>query len=290
MNQATQPNPDASDIRKPRSAWLAGLLSLVCVGLGQLYNGQPVKGAIAFGLALGVALAAAMADAPATFNGMLLALAGGAVIQIGAVVDAVISARARAVYELQPYNQWFVYLGVGLVLSLSLAGLKSELFAYDAFHLPTGSMKPALHQDDHIVVSTDWYADHMVQRGEVVVFRDPVDRRRKMIKRVIGLPGEVVEIVDDKLMVNHKRVDDPWGYFDPKGPPGVPRDFGPIRVPEGAYFVLGDNRRASADSRFWPEKKRFVPQADILGKALYVYWSTNTDRLGTEVHLNKADQ
>jgi signal peptidase I len=110
-------------------------------------------------------------------------------------------------------------------------------------------------------------------RGDVVVFRFPKDRDIDYIKRVVGVAGDKVEIVHKKLMINDAEVVDLHAYFTSSSEQdaGVsPRDnFGPVTVPPGKVFVMGDNRDNSYDGRFWG----FVDQADILGKAFILYWS-----------------
>jgi signal peptidase I len=113
--------------------------------------------------------------------------------------------------------------------------------------------------------------------GDIIVFRFPKDRSIDYIKRVVGEPGDKIEIKDKKLFRNGKRADDPHAHFSSTTmlPASVsPKDnFGPITVPEGKYFVMGDNRDNSSDSRFWG----FVESSDVLGKAFIIYWSWDID-------------
>jgi len=115
------------------------------------------------------------------------------------------------------------------------------------------------------------------QRGDIVVFKFPVDPRKDFIKRVIAVPGDVVEIRDKAIFINGRQVNHDFGVFsDPRTIAGnlKPRDnLGPITVPLGALFVMGDNRDESFDSRFWG----FVPIRDVSGKAFIIYWSWDSD-------------
>jgi len=168
-----------------------------------------------------------------------------------------------------------------------------RIFALQAFKIPTGSMIDNLLVGDHIVVNKFAYAPpgpkplvalfpfREIQRGDVVVFRYPVDPEVDFVKRVIGLPGETVDIRDKQVFIDDEPlVEDYTVFLDPVVVPDKPmlsmraRDqFGPERVPEGSYFVMGDNRDHSNDSRFWG----MVPAGMIKGRALLVYWSYDAE-------------
>lgn len=166
-----------------------------------------------------------------------------------------------------------------------------------AFKIPSGSMKPTLLIGDHLLVSKSSYGfknpftDSVIipigepGRGDVVVFRFPEDPDKDFIKRIIGLPGETVEVRDKQVFINGKALGHDWGTYTDQVvlPNGVqPRDnFGPVTVPPEHYFVMGDNRDQSYDSRFWfGGKGGFVPEKDILGKAFIIYWSWEDQSFG----------
>ena len=176
-------------------------------------------------------------------------------------------------------------------------------FVIQAYKIPSGSMKPTLLIGDHILVSKFNYGIRLPlvrstlipvgtpTRGDIVVFIYPEDRSKDFIKRLIGLPGDVIEIRNKNILLNGLPWRDTRGvYVDNLIIPGSvqPRDnFGPVTVPEGSLFVMGDNRDESYDSRFWG----FVPMKDVLGKALIIYWSWNQeshgvrlDRIGSILH------
>jgi signal peptidase I len=176
-------------------------------------------------------------------------------------------------------------------------------FVIQAYKIPSGSMKPTLLIGDHILVSKFNYGIKLPfirstlipvgtpKRGDIVVFIYPEDRSKDFIKRVIGLSGDTIEVRDKKVFVNGQPMNDPHGvHSDSLVIPGAvqPRDnFGPVKVPEGSLFVMGDNRDESYDSRFWG----FVDLKDVLGKALIIYWSWNQEdysvrwsRIGTILH------
>ncbi len=155
-------------------------------------------------------------------------------------------------------------------------------FVIQAFRIPSGSMEPSLMVGDHILVTKFTYGVKLPfinktiipvggpKREDVVVFIFPQDKSKDFIKRVIALPGETVEIRDNKIYINGKFYPDPYGHYQDKRGTYVFRGrYGPVTVPDGHIFVLGDNRDHSYDSRYWG----FVPMEYLKGKALIVYWS-----------------
>lgn len=160
----------------------------------------------------------------------------------------------------------------------------------EAFKIPSGSMIPTLRIGDHILVSKLSYGiraplyDGFIyqygepQRGDIVVFTRPEDPGTNIIKRVIGLPGDLVEVRDTKVFINNQLIYEPYARYELDGI----KSFGPERVPAGHVLVLGDNRDHSRDSRFW-EDTPFLDIQRIKGRALIVYWSwdpTWKERIG----------
>jgi signal peptidase I len=176
-------------------------------------------------------------------------------------------------------------------------------FVVKTYKIPSGSMKPTLLVGDQIMVNKFIYGIKVPyfrktvipisdpERGDIVVFIFPVDRSKDFIKRVIGLSGDTIEIRNKKIFINSKEYTDSVGVHsdDIIYPVSVnPRDnFGPVTVPAGSIFVMGDNRDESLDSRFWG----FVDLKDVEGKAFIIYWSWNNEdysirwqRLGKLLH------
>ncbi len=166
-----------------------------------------------------------------------------------------------------------------LIIALVIA-LFVRTFVVQAFKIPSGSMEPTLLVGDHILVNKFIYSIRIPvigkkvvtfsnpRRGDVIVFIWPKDRSKDFIKRVIGLPGEKVEIRERKIYINDRLIEDPWGVFSSWGPSSGD-NYGPEVVPPHFLLVLGDNRDNSQDSRYWG----FVPLDDVLGKAFIMYWS-----------------
>jgi signal peptidase I len=179
-----------------------------------------------------------------------------------------------------------------LIIALVIAFFVRSFFI-QAFKIPSSSMEPTLLVGDHLLVNRLSYVmkvpftDIVIlnlgnpKRGDVVVFRYPVDPGKDFIKRVIATEGETVEIRDKTIYVNGKKIDDPWAHFaDKELVPGFlsPKDYmPPVKVPKDSYFVMGDNRDRSLDSRFWG----FVRKDLFVGKALILYfsWDGNAENL-----------
>ncbi|HYM61924.1 MAG TPA: signal peptidase I, partial [Thermoanaerobaculia bacterium] len=167
----------------------------------------------------------------------------------------------------------------------------ARIFVFQAFKIPTGSMEDNLKIGDHIIVNkfiygaAEFWPFHRVlpqrdiRRGDIIVFRYPLQPDTDFVKRVIGLPGDTLEIKDKKIVVNGKPLDEPYViHLDNKifpSQPGLPEPYhsrdqmAPYIVPQGQYFAMGDNRDRSSDSRYWGT----VPRGMIKGRAFMVYWS-----------------
>jgi signal peptidase I len=162
-------------------------------------------------------------------------------------------------------------------------------FVVQAFKIPSGSMKPTLEIGDHILVNKFSYGVKIPylrttvipigqpQRGDIAVFIYPEDKTKDFIKRVIAVGGDTVEIRNKKVFINGAPMEDPYGVHveDIVYPKSLQRrdNLGPIKVPEGTIFVMGDNRDQSYDSRFWG----FVKLEDVIGKAFIIYFSWDSD-------------
>ncbi len=181
--------------------------------------------------------------------------------------------------------EWTKSILIALILALFI-----RTFIVQAYKIPSGSMIPTLLVGDYLLVNKLSFGirnpvkdDFIYPWGypkyqEIVVFTYPVDPKLDFIKRVIGLPGDTVEIINKQVFVNGKPLKEPYVQFTDREvyPQDIsPRDnYGPVKVPEGHIFVLGDNRDQSYDSRFWG----FVPIHSLKGKALIIYFSWDGDR------------
>jgi signal peptidase I len=184
-------------------------------------------------------------------------------------------------------REYFESIVIAVIMALFI-----RTFVVQAFKIPTGSMEPNLLIGDHLLVNKFVFGPgsferailptHDVRRGDVVVFKYPEDPERDFIKRVIGLPGETLELKGRKIHINGKPIDEPYAHYLPR-PSGeglhestsddVRNAYGPVVVPPDAYFVMGDNRDNSQDSRYWG----FLPRDLVKGRALFIYWSFEPD-------------
>ncbi len=166
-------------------------------------------------------------------------------------------------------------IAIAIVIALFI-----RAFVVQAFKIPSSSMEPTLLVGDHILVNKFIYGIRIPytnikffqykkpKRGDIIVFIFPKDRSKDFIKRVIGMEGDKVEIVNSKIYINDKLINDPWGHFTLDRP--SMENFGPIKIPEGSLFVMGDNRDNSQDSRYWG----FVNiNNDVIGSAFVIYYS-----------------
>jgi signal peptidase I len=273
---------------KPRKWWIAGLLSLLEPGLGQIYNGQARKGIIFILLQLLLIpflLLSLNSPYVLIFLGLMVLLT--LVYYIIVVGDAVIYAKKCGFdYRLKRYNKILVYFGI--VLGLTVFGNSLKLIIthnfVQAFKIPAGSMEPTLLIGDHILVDRSATA-RTPNCGDLVIFEYPEDPSKDFVKRVVAVGGDIIAIRDKKLYVNNLPVKEPYIVhkeinFIPASE--NPRDnFGPVTVPAGSYFMLGDNRDRSYDSRFWG----FVQKSNIKGTVRNIYWSW--DRNTTSVRWNR---
>lgn len=154
--------------------------------------------------------------------------------------------------------EWVETIAIAVILALVI-----RTFLIQPFYIPSGSMEPTLAIGDKIIVNklSSFFKDP--ERGEVIVFKYPVDTSQDFVKRVIALPGETIHIKDSKVYINGELLEEEYL------PEGLTYgDFEPVTVPENAYFMLGDNRDNSQDSRVWGP----VPRNLIIGEAIVVFW------------------
>jgi signal peptidase I len=273
-------------ITKHRRWWLAGLLSFLVPGLGQVYNGQATKG-LFFYFVL------------STWGGLLFSLvyyimkypmSGVALGFLSLLFVTSLSAYLLVIFEsirtawiagdahaLQPYNKWYVYLIVIIVVS---AVSQSATLAFrdnvlKAYTIPSRSMQPTLEPGDYVISNQVFYRYNNPKRGDLIIFKYPRNEKIEFIKRLVGCPGDTIDVIDNAVYINGKKSEEPYAINEPptlkKNEPL--KTFGPFIVPENEYFVLGDNRNNSEDSRVWGTVKR----DNIEGKVIFIYFSWDRD-------------
>ena len=160
-------------------------------------------------------------------------------------------------------TSWWRELLQSLIIAAVLA-IVIRAFLFTPRVIPSPSMEPSLYRGDRIIVSRLAYRFGEPKPGDVVVFKYPLDTSRDYIKRVVAVGGDVVEARDNVLYINGQ----PQEAADYLAPDVVYSDFGPVQVPENSYFMMGDNRNVSSDSRVWGTVDRNL----IVGKAIFIYW------------------
>ena len=193
---------------------------------------------------------------------------------------------AEATFQKSTLREYFESIIVAVILALFI-----RTFVVQAFKIPTGSMEPNLLVGDHLLVNKFIFAPtatrleqmllpmRQIHRGDVIVFKFPEEPDRDFIKRVIGVPGDTIELRQRELYLNGVKQNEPYAhYLFPQGEGDesttfdVRERYGPVTVPPDHYFMMGDNRDNSQDSRYWG----FLPAHYVKGRALMIYWSFET--------------
>jgi signal peptidase I len=274
----------------PRRPELAALLTLVLPGLGHLYAGRLRRALQLFVLGPSVAVGWRwlMAVIPAPVVNILLPLGLALAFLVFVTWDAVRAARAADLRPLPAFSRWYSCLAAWL-----LVGVVVHALLIEACHTTLGqfyrihgvAMQSTLLEGDRILVNNARFGwrdpllperilggQSEATRGEVVVFRFPRERAEKFIMRVVGLPGETVEIRRGNVRIDGRPLREPYVSQELRDD----GDVEPVRVPAGSYFVLGDNRRSSNDSRNWG----VLPQEDLIGRPVMILWSRDWNRIG----------
>lgn len=174
-------------------------------------------------------------------------------------------------------KEWVESIVIAVVLALFI-----RVFFIQAFKIPSGSMKPTLQEGDKIMVNKLLFGSKVPftnfrfpglrkpARGDIIVFIYPEDRKKNFIKRIVAIGPEEVEISNGHILINGEPIDNSPEmlkiYYYNRGRFG--REEVPVKVPEGSYFVLGDNSDSSRDSRYWG----FVPKDNVIGRAMFIWW------------------
>ena len=282
----------SSDLRNP---WLAFILTQICPGLGQVYNGDLRWAAISVLLSFVIALVS-MIFLFDNLSKLLFAVLIGLGVDLLLSIQAFRFSKRAGEVELRSYQHWWVYClfivfiyglpdGYGLLMPSRIR----------SFQIPSESMVPNLLVGDRLIADGWAYWGGEPRRGDVVVFDYPKDPSIKFVKRLVGLPGDKVEVRDGHLLLNGQLVVsrkvseglDRSGlpvtqFLESLGDrehtlqrvePENDRSYGPIEIPPGKYFMMGDNRDRSSDSRVWG----FVSRDQIIGPMRYVFFSWDGD-------------
>jgi signal peptidase I len=306
----TDAEPEEAPPVRQLNPWIVALLGLLVIGWGQIYTGRFRAAPRWLELSLALLFAVGVFVIPASYWAGFLSAIVLLGIRVVAIVEAVKFARAHPIIELDRYSTVFgvILFGVAATVAVTVVMIPVRHFGFSAYRIPTSSMENTLLVGDYLI--TDTRQGWTPHTGDVVVFAYPLDPRIQYVKRCAAGPGQTVELRDKQLYVDGRRIDDPpgvkfysrtplgkgvreRGIFAPAPPvdrsatlsgeanpaPEPPAwnhdNYGPLKVPAWSYFVLGDNRDNSADSRYYG----FVPAENISGRVAYLYLSLERNPL-----------
>lgn len=194
------------------------------------------------------------------------------------IVDSILVVRKQNPVNLKWYNKSYIYvllLICGVILTLCQFSFREKIYGYGNYHVPSISMAPTIQPGDFILANTRAFDRGSPKIGDIVIVIPPGTSHIEYIKRVMGLPGDTVAIRDGIVTVNDSSV-----HFSdiPSNERRMPSSitFGPVIVPDNEYFLLGDNRDHSIDSRTFG----FVSKSNLIGQVTYVWFSSNPNRIG----------
>ena len=261
---------------------MAGVLTFIFPGLGHVYCGDWLKGIKVYPSYWIIVLCGIffLVWTPIQHVNILIFMLIWGATNLYFIKDAIATAqRADDPFELRWFNRWYVYIFIVVIVGF-VHGLLDEYlinpYLFRSYKIPVGSMLPTLVEGDHVIADNLHYRYKEPRRGDIVIFKYPEDETKEFFKRIIGMPGDTIQIKNKTLYINEKAVDD--REYTVRLDPGIidgeknPRDnFGPTVVPEQSYFVLGDNRDQSLDSRYFGAVKR----EKITGKVNVIYFSVS---------------
>jgi signal peptidase I len=267
-------------VKKKRNPFIAALLSLLAPGLGQIYNGQRALGLVFFLVFVALPFLWGLIGWPRQFIGLVALV----IVTIGfwllTIIHAFIQARRIREIGLKKYQTAVVYapmiiLFLGLVI-FDLPRIRMNPLGVSPYKIATVAMMPTLHQDDLLMADMKAYDGRAPKRGDLVVFEYPRDLTKSFIKRVIALEGETVEIRNKRVYIDGEPLQESYAVHEDAAIEDTRDNLGPLKIPAGHCFVLGDNRDNSMDSRFWGA----LPLANVKGQSLYIYWAKDKKRIG----------
>jgi len=298
-----------------RNPWIAGLLSFFFPSVGHIYVGAAMRGfTLLLIFFLGLILLGRIFGLFSTFWGVISLFMLVIIFELTMIVDAVRLAKSRKEFIPKKYNKWYIYLvSAVIIMVLFSPELIRPILGFNSYYIPARSMMPTLMIGDFVLANT---MDKTPARGEVIVFRYPKAPNIQFVKRVIGLPGDKIEYHSSTKVIhinNELVTQQVVGRYIADGSgaamtgkeerieylngveyqilvkQGIEKQESLIKewtVPDNGYFVLGDNRDNSKDSRYWG----FVPSENIIGKMTYIWFSWDlqgegiiTERIGNQI-------
>lgn len=271
-----------TDTASPRRPWLAVVANLGTAPLGHVYAGAPLRGVVitaaAIAAGVGALLLAVKVPSAAVVNASLISIV---LLQLLPAVDAWRMVRGSGEsYRLKAYNKWYIYLGLIAVLMVVGPAIRDNARKLvRAYKISAESMAPGLIAGDQILADNTAYFRTPPKRFDVVVFQSPEKADTTLLKRVIGLPGETVEVRNRHVWINGAPLDDPYAHLtNEETDSNAPKhdDMKPLQLDGESYFLMGDNRNHSYDSRFFGP----IRGSSILSRVHTIYLSLIAEPLG----------
>jgi signal peptidase I len=271
--------------------YIATILSILLPGAGQVYKGQTYKTVLGYSLFFLLPIVFFIFKLYYHFLGLLAFIALLSAFYAWNVADAFWARIGKKPAGEVFLNKWLIifpaiFFSINAYAMINHLNPENTLLGVRALMIPTNSMNPTLQAGDFIITDLNYYHTKNINRKDIIVFR-----HRKfpwILKRVIALPGDTVKGEHNRIYVNGKLLNEPYALFigrskllDNFNKEHSMNDFGPITVPAGTFFVMGDNRDNSFDSR--DPRFGLVEKDDVRGKPLYIYWSNNKSRIGRKV-------
>lgn len=274
---------------KPKEPLLAVMFGVILTGLGQIYAGKIKRGIFLFFIPLVVSIPFILYSFNLIFNPnttfnflslllLILLVIIGFAYEIFVIIDSYRCAKEYNIRNNLSRNITSDKRGLliaGIIFLIIFNPYKVITTGYirnnlvQAFKIPTRTMKPTLMEGDLILVDKAIYKKSEPKRGDVIVFIYPEDTKKKFVMRLVGLPGETVEIKNGEVLINGIILSEPSftnKYYYNRG--NYAKEGQPIKIPADSYFVLGDNSSLSKDSRYWG----FVPKKYLIGKVNKIYY------------------
>lgn len=266
-------------VNNRRRWWIAGLLSILEPGLGQIYNGQARKGLLIPALPVIIFTVTAFwlnAENAAFLLGAYFSLVF--VYYFAVAIDAVwVARRLGYEYQLKSYNRPSVYICMFLIVYVAITAFSTIVNSYviKAYKIASGSMQPTLLPGDRIIADLRPWALNP-HKGDVIVFEYPKNPKSIFVMRVVAEGGNTFEIRAKNVFVNGEQSKETFIFHDDPDMLAARDNYGPVIVARDSYFVMGDNRDHCNDSRFWG----FLPRSNVKGAVRNIYWSRD-DQAGT---------
>ena len=273
-----------------KNPFFAAVLSIILPGAGQVYNRQKRKILVWYAVFFSLPILFFLCKCLYSFWGLVLLIFFYVWLYLYNVGDAIFGAIKPKKMEPRPWHKILIFaLAIFIVADVAIfAGNRSNnVIGLRAFRIVTNSMAPTLQAGDLFMLDLNYYKKNQVQRGNVISF-PRADYSGPLCKRVIGLPGDRIEGKGEEVIVNGAVIPELYARFtgrnaslDSFNQNHQTSNFGPISVPDGQFFVMGDNRDNSYDSR--DPDFGFVPVESVWAKPLYIYFSTNRSRIGKTI-------